>query len=61
VNRKRAHDAGDGSYQLGPGVWTRIRYTVFDGEGEVVEGMPAEVSLVFGFGVLLLARVQVRA
>jgi FKBP-type peptidyl-prolyl cis-trans isomerase SlyD len=55
VNRKRARDAGDGGYQLGPGVWTRIRYTVFDGEGEVVEGMPAEVSLVFGFGVLLPA------
>ena len=55
---KRARaEAGDG-YQLGPGVWTRIRYTVFDAEGELVEGMPAEVGLVFGFGVLLPALEQ---
>ncbi|HEY3494830.1 MAG TPA: peptidylprolyl isomerase [Polyangiaceae bacterium] len=42
-------------FQLGPGVWTRLRYTVRDAEGEVVEGTPAELSLVFGYGVLLPA------
>jgi FKBP-type peptidyl-prolyl cis-trans isomerase SlyD len=40
-------------FQLGPGVWTRLRYTVHDAEGEIVEGTPAEVALVFGFGALL--------
>jgi FKBP-type peptidyl-prolyl cis-trans isomerase 2 len=42
-------------FQLGPGVWTRLRYSVFDGEGEIVEGTPAEVALVFGYGALLPA------
>jgi FKBP-type peptidyl-prolyl cis-trans isomerase SlyD len=59
-NKRTRDNSGDG-YQLGPGVWTRIRYTVFDGEGEVVEGMPAEVCLVFGFGVLLPALEQALA
>jgi FKBP-type peptidyl-prolyl cis-trans isomerase SlyD len=42
-------------FQLGPEVWTRLRYTVFDAEGEIVEGTPAELALVFGFGDLLPA------
>jgi FKBP-type peptidyl-prolyl cis-trans isomerase SlyD len=55
---KRGRDPSGDGYQLGPGVWTRLRYTVFDEEGEVVEGMPAEVGFVFGFGVLLPALEQ---
>jgi FKBP-type peptidyl-prolyl cis-trans isomerase SlyD len=39
-------------------VWTRLRYAVFDAEGELVEGTPAEVGLVFGYGVLLPALEQ---
>lgn len=46
---------GDRAFQLGPGIWTRLRYTVFDAEGEQVAGTPAEVGLVFGYGVLLPA------
>ena len=42
-------------FQLGPGVWTRLRYTVHDAEGEIVEGTPSELSLVFGYGALLPA------
>jgi len=61
LSKKQPRAAGSGDFQLGPGVWTRIRYTVFDAEGEVVEGMPAEVGLVFGFGVLLPALEQALA
>jgi FKBP-type peptidyl-prolyl cis-trans isomerase SlyD len=42
-------------FQLGPGVWTRLRYTAWDAEGELVAGMPSEVGVVFGFGMLLPA------
>ena len=41
--------------KLGPGVWTRLRYSVYDAEGELVEGTPAELAFVFGYGVLLPA------
>jgi FKBP-type peptidyl-prolyl cis-trans isomerase SlyD len=42
-------------FQLGPGVWTRLRYRVLDAEGELVEGAGGEVGLVFGYGALLPA------
>lgn len=42
-------------FQLGPGVWTRLRYRVFDAEGELVEGSGGEISFVFGYGTLLPA------
>jgi len=42
-------------FQLGPGVWTRLRYRVFDAEGELVEGAGSELGLVFGYGTLLPA------
>jgi FKBP-type peptidyl-prolyl cis-trans isomerase SlyD len=42
-------------FQLGPGVWTRLRYQVKDAEGELVEGAGGEVGLVFGYGSLLPA------
>jgi FKBP-type peptidyl-prolyl cis-trans isomerase SlyD len=44
-----------GGFTLGPGVWTRLAYRVFDAEGEVVEGAGGELGLVFGYGVLLPA------
>jgi FKBP-type peptidyl-prolyl cis-trans isomerase SlyD len=36
-------------------VWTRLRYTAYDAEGELVAGTPADVGAVFGFGMLLPA------
>jgi len=42
-------------FKLGPGVWTRLAYRVFDAEGELVEGAGGELGLVFGYGVLLPA------
>jgi FKBP-type peptidyl-prolyl cis-trans isomerase SlyD len=42
-------------FQLGPGVWTRLRYRVFDAEGELVEGSGGELGFVFGYGTLLPA------
>jgi FKBP-type peptidyl-prolyl cis-trans isomerase SlyD len=42
-------------FQLGPGVWTRLRYRAFDAEGELVEGAGGEVGFVFGYGTLLPA------
>jgi FKBP-type peptidyl-prolyl cis-trans isomerase SlyD len=41
------------SSQLGPGVWTRLRYDVRDAEGESLAGAPAEMGCVFGYGALL--------
>jgi FKBP-type peptidyl-prolyl cis-trans isomerase SlyD len=41
--------------QLGPGVWTRLRYRVFDAEGEALEAEAVETGCVFGYGVLLPA------
>ena len=41
------------SAQLGPGVWTRLRYEVRDAEGEAIAGAPAEMGCVFGYGSLL--------
>lgn len=58
---KKQKDAGDRAkpaergYKLGPGVWTRLAYRVFDAEGEAVEGTGGELGLVFGYGVLLPA------
>ncbi|HTQ03183.1 MAG TPA: hypothetical protein VMI54_04975 [Polyangiaceae bacterium] len=42
-------------FQLGPGVWTRLRYQVKDAEGELVDGAGGDVGLVFGYGALLPA------
>ncbi|HEX6766829.1 MAG TPA: peptidylprolyl isomerase [Polyangiaceae bacterium] len=42
-------------YQLGPGVWTRLRYRVFDAEGEALEANAVETGCVFGYGALLPA------
>ena len=57
---RRGGGSGSGAskprgYQLGPGVWTRLRYRVFDAEGEVVEGAGGEIGFVFGYGALLPA------
>lgn len=42
-------------HQLGPGVWTRLRYRVFDAEGEALEADAVETGCVFGYGALLPA------
>ena len=43
------------SYQLGPGMWARLGYQVFDAEGELVETGDSELSCLIGFGVLFPA------
>jgi FKBP-type peptidyl-prolyl cis-trans isomerase SlyD len=53
--KERGASRPERGFQLGPGVWTRLRYTLFDAEGEQVEGTPTEVGAVFGFGMLLPA------
>jgi FKBP-type peptidyl-prolyl cis-trans isomerase SlyD len=40
-------------YQLGPGVWTRLSYRVFDAEGEALDPEPVVTGCVFGYGALL--------
>ena len=42
-------------FQLGPGVFARLRYRVFDAEGEELEDAPVETGLVIGYGSLLPA------
>lgn len=53
--REPGRSSAERGFQLGPGVWTRLRYTLFDAEGEQVEGTPTELGAVFGFGMLLPA------
>lgn len=54
-DRKRKGSRPERGFQLGPGIWARLRYTAFDAEGELVEGTPAEVGAVIGYGMLLPA------
>jgi FKBP-type peptidyl-prolyl cis-trans isomerase SlyD len=51
--RKQGRPRPERGFQLGPGVWTRLRFSLFDAEGEQVEGTPAEVGAVVGYGMLL--------
>jgi FKBP-type peptidyl-prolyl cis-trans isomerase SlyD len=43
------------TYQLGPGMWARLGYQVFDAEGELVETGESELSCLIGYGVLFPA------
>ena len=43
------------AYQLGPGMWARLGYQVFDAEGEHVETGQSELTCLFGYGVLFPA------
>ena len=45
-------------YQLGPGMWTRLSYRVFDAEGEALEAESVVMGFVFGYGALLPALEQ---
>jgi FKBP-type peptidyl-prolyl cis-trans isomerase SlyD len=42
-------------YQLGPGIWARLKYQVFDAEGEELASEAVETGFVFGYGALLPA------
>lgn len=42
-------------YQLGPGMWARLGYQVFDAEGELVETGDSELCCLIGYGVLFPA------
>lgn len=55
TRRRRAPRASGttSGYQLGPGVWVRLRYAVFDADGEPVQSAPEETGVVFGYGALL--------
>ncbi len=43
------------AYQLGPGMWARLGYRVFDDEDEAVETGDSELSCLIGYGVLFPA------
>ncbi len=43
------------SFQLGPGMWARLGYEVFDAEGERVETGESELTCLIGYGVLFAA------
>lgn len=42
-----------GSFQVGPGMWVRLRYRAFDSEGMEVEASAHELAYVHGYGALL--------
>lgn len=52
MSSKRKATAG---YQVGPGMWTKLEYRVFDAEGEAVEDQSSELGFVFGYGAILPA------
>jgi len=43
------------TYQLGPGMWARLGYQVFDPEDALVETGESELSCLIGYGVLFPA------
>jgi FKBP-type peptidyl-prolyl cis-trans isomerase SlyD len=43
----------ESDYQVGPGMWTVLRYRVFDAENEQVEDAASEFGFVFGYGAIL--------
>jgi FKBP-type peptidyl-prolyl cis-trans isomerase SlyD len=43
------------TFQLGPGMWARLGYQVFDAEGELVETGDNELCCLIGYGVLFPA------
>src|SRR5450755_4145113 len=43
------------TFQLGPGMWARLGYQVFDAEGELVETGDSELCCLIGYGVLFPA------
>ncbi len=45
--------AGDGAFQVGPGMAVKVEYQVTDEEGRSVESEEAELEFVYGFGQLL--------
>lgn len=51
-NRSATHTA-EPEYQVGPGLWVEIAATVYDADGEAVEGADEVFGFVFGFGQVL--------
>jgi FKBP-type peptidyl-prolyl cis-trans isomerase SlyD len=46
--------AGSGAaFQIGPGMWVRLRYGARDADGEAVEDLEPELGYVHGYGALL--------
>lgn len=43
----------DRAFQVGPGMWVRLKYQAFDEEDEPVEQMGQEIEYVHGYGALL--------
>jgi len=43
----------ESAFQVGPGMWVRLKYRAFDEDGEPVEHAQQEVEYVHGFGALL--------
>lgn len=41
------------AFQIGPGMWVRLRYGARDADGETVEDLEPELSYVHGYGALL--------
>lgn len=52
VTKSDPEPAAD-TFQIGPGMWVRLRYEVFDEEGERAESTAQEMAYVHGRGVLL--------
>jgi len=50
----KSRTPGATGFQVGPGMWVRIRYTARDADGELVEDLEPELGYVHGYGALLL-------
>lgn len=56
MNKSKSANSSDArSFQIGPGMWVRLRYAARDADGEVVEDFEPELGYVHGYGGLLPA------
>ena len=49
----KSSNAHGAAFQIGPGMWVRLRYAARDADGELVEDLEPEIGYVHGYGALL--------
>jgi FKBP-type peptidyl-prolyl cis-trans isomerase SlyD len=53
TKQKKPRGTGGTGFQVGPGMWVRVRYAARDADGELVEDFEPELGYVHGYGALL--------
>jgi FKBP-type peptidyl-prolyl cis-trans isomerase SlyD len=53
MTKQKKPRSGATGFQVGPGMWVRVRYAARDADGELVEDFEPELGYVHGYGALL--------